>query len=156
MFYNSILIIHVIIAVGLVGLVLIQQGKGADAGAAFGSGASGTVFGSRGSSSFLTRATGILATLFFISSLTLAYMAAQQNKPASIVDQLEKHEQVIEQPVRDQDIPVVPAPEPRSEQSKATESDVPVAADSAAPTATDEVPTAAPASEPTTGGKTSN
>ncbi len=156
MFYNSILIIHVIIAVGLIGLVLIQQGKGADAGAAFGSGASGTVFGSRGSSSFLTRATGILATLFFISSLTLAYMAAQQNKPASIVDQLDKHEQVIEQPAVDQDIPVVPAAEPPAEQSKATESDVPVAADSAVPASANEVPVAEPATEPTQDGKTSN
>ncbi|MBL1432581.1 MAG: preprotein translocase subunit SecG, partial [Gammaproteobacteria bacterium] len=56
------LLIHVVIAVALVGLVLLQHGKGADAGAAFGSGASQTVFGSQGSGSFLTRATGILAT----------------------------------------------------------------------------------------------
>jgi len=69
-----ILIIHVIIAVVLVGLILIQHGKGADAGAAFGSGASSTVFGSQGSASFLTRLTAGLATAFFITSLSLAYM----------------------------------------------------------------------------------
>ncbi len=73
--YSILLIVHVVIAVVLVGLVLIQHGKGADAGAAFGSGASGTVFGSRGSSSFLTRTTGLLAASFFVTSLTLAIMA---------------------------------------------------------------------------------
>ena len=66
MLHNVLLVIHVLVAAGVVGLVLIQQGKGADAGAAFGGGASSTVFGSRGSSSFLTRATGVLATIFFI------------------------------------------------------------------------------------------
>ena len=89
MLHNVILIIHVLIAVGLIGLVLIQQGKGADAGAAFGGGASGTVFGAEGASSFLTRSTAILAILFFISSLTLTYLATQRVKPESIVDQVE-------------------------------------------------------------------
>ncbi|MEJ2141444.1 MAG: preprotein translocase subunit SecG [Gammaproteobacteria bacterium] len=86
MLHNIILIIHVVIAISLIGLVLIQQGKGADAGAAFGSGASGTVFGSRGASSFLTRTTAILATAFFITSLTLTYLAAQREQPESVVD----------------------------------------------------------------------
>jgi preprotein translocase subunit SecG len=70
-------VVHLFVAIGLVGLVLIQHGKGADAGAAFGSGASSTVFGSRGSGSFLSRATAILAALFFITSLALAWMAMQ-------------------------------------------------------------------------------
>jgi len=79
-------IAHVFLCVGLIGLILIQHGKGADAGAAFGSGASGTVFGSQGSSSFLTRTTGILATIFFITCLTLAYFSIQQIKtPQSVV-----------------------------------------------------------------------
>jgi len=65
MLYNIILVVHVLIATGLIALVLLQQGKGADAGAAFGAGASGTVFGSQGSASFLTRTTAALATLFF-------------------------------------------------------------------------------------------
>lgn len=70
---SIILSIHVIIAVVLIGLILVQHGKGADAGAAFGSGASSTVFGSQGSASFLTRLTAGLATAFFLTSLALAY-----------------------------------------------------------------------------------
>ena len=73
---NTILvIIHLFLAMGLIGLILIQHGKGADAGAAFGSGASATVFGASGSANFLSRATGILALLFFITSLALAWFS---------------------------------------------------------------------------------
>lgn len=86
MLHNVILVIHVLVAIGVIGLVLIQQGKGADAGAAFGGGASSTVFGSQGSSSFLTRATGILAAIFFITSLSLAYLSIQDISPTSVVD----------------------------------------------------------------------
>ncbi len=75
---SILLIVHVIIAATLIVLVLMQQGKGADAGAAFGSGASATVFGSQGSSSFMTRLTAILAAAFFIISLTLAYLNSQK------------------------------------------------------------------------------
>ena len=71
--FSIVLGVHVLISALIIGLVLMQHGKGADAGAAFGSGASGTVFGAQGSASFLSRATAILATLFFITSLTLAY-----------------------------------------------------------------------------------
>ena len=70
-----IMILHLFLAVGIIGLVLIQRGKGADAGAGFGSGASGTVFGARGSASFLSRTTGVFAGLFFITSLSLAYFS---------------------------------------------------------------------------------
>ncbi len=73
-----VLIIHTLIALGIVALVLLQRGKGADAGAAFGAGASGTVFGARGSGSFFSRATAVLATAFFASSLTLAYLSSQR------------------------------------------------------------------------------
>ena len=73
-----ILVIHVFLAIGIIGLVLLQRGKAADAGAGFGAGASGTVFGARGSASAFSRATAILATLFFITSLTLAYMAGRR------------------------------------------------------------------------------
>lgn len=66
---------HVIIAVSIIVLVLMQQGKGADMGAAFGSGSSGSVFGASGSGNFLSRTTAIVATLFFITSLSLTYMA---------------------------------------------------------------------------------
>lgn len=77
-----ILVIHVLAAVCLIVLVLLQHGKGADAGAAFGSGASQTMFGSAGSLPFLVKVTAILATIFFISSLTLGYMTAREAKNA--------------------------------------------------------------------------
>ena len=84
---SMVLIGHTLVAVLIIVLVLLQRGKGADAGAAFGSGASGTVFGARGSSSFFSRATGILATIFFISSLTLAYMSSQRSSgPESLLE----------------------------------------------------------------------
>ena len=70
--YQAIIIIHVLLGLGIIGLVLMQQGKGADAGAAFGTGASGSVFGAQGAASFLSRTTAILATLFFSTSLGLA------------------------------------------------------------------------------------
>ncbi len=79
------LIIHVIVCLGIIGLVLIQHGKGADAGAAFGSGASGTVFGSGGSASFLTRLTALFATGFFVSSLLLAMFAGTYQSGESVV-----------------------------------------------------------------------
>lgn len=75
--YAGLVIVQVVIAIAIIGLVLLQQGKGADMGAAFGAGASGTVFGSRGSANFLSRTTAVLAALFFIVSLTLAYLANQ-------------------------------------------------------------------------------
>ncbi|MEH6355655.1 MAG: preprotein translocase subunit SecG [Marinobacter sp.] len=77
-----VVVLHVVIAVALVGLVLIQQGKGADAGAAFGGGASQTVFGSQGSGSFLTRFTTFLAIAFFVTSFTLAIFAKQRAEVA--------------------------------------------------------------------------
>jgi len=87
---KGVLIAHTLIALGIIALVLLQRGKGADAGAAFGSGASGTVFGSRGSGSFFSRATAVLATAFFISSLTLAYLSAQHvTTEESLIDSAE-------------------------------------------------------------------
>ncbi len=77
-----VVVLHVVIAVALVGLVLIQQGKGANAGAAFGGGASQTVFGSEGSGSFLTRATTLLAIVFFVTSFSLAVFAKQRAEVA--------------------------------------------------------------------------
>jgi preprotein translocase subunit SecG len=70
-----VLVIHVLAALGVIGLVLLQHGKGADVGAAFGSGASGSLFGATGSANFLSRTTSILAAVFFLSSLGLAYLA---------------------------------------------------------------------------------
>lgn len=78
--YQLVLLAHVFIAVLLIALVLIQHGKGADIGAAFGSGASNTVFGSQGSGSFLFKLTGSLAIGFFVTSLTLSYLVASEYK----------------------------------------------------------------------------
>jgi preprotein translocase subunit SecG len=105
MIYNIILAVFVVVSVALIALILIQQGKGAEAGAAFGSGASGTVFGARGSASFLTRTTGILAALFFILSLTLAYLSNQQVKPASVLEKVQQQETPVTQEVPAADIP---------------------------------------------------
>jgi preprotein translocase subunit SecG len=79
-------VIHLFLAIGLIGLILIQHGRGADAGAAFGSGASATVFGARGSGSFLSRTTAILATLFFVTSVVMAYYAQRVEAPAGLMD----------------------------------------------------------------------
>lgn len=85
--YQALVIVHVLIAVSIIGMVLLQQGRGADAGAGFGGGASNTLFGARGSASFLSRTTAILAVLFFSSSLVLAYLGDKQdNKRPDIMD----------------------------------------------------------------------
>ncbi len=82
-----VLMAHTVIAIVIIVLVLLQRGKGADAGAAFGAGASGTVFGSRGSSNFFSRATAILAAAFFASSLALAYLSSQEaERPESLIE----------------------------------------------------------------------
>lgn len=96
-----VVVVHVVIAVGLVGLILIQQGKGADAGAAFGGGASQTVFGSQGSGSFLTRVTSVLALVFFITSFSLAIFAKQRAEVAGEAG-IPTVEQVDERPAEGQ------------------------------------------------------
>jgi preprotein translocase subunit SecG len=85
-----VLIVHVCTALAIIGLVLLQHGKGADVGAAFGSGASGSLFGATGSANFLSRTTAILAVVFFLSSLGLAYLANVKPKSAgSVMDQVQ-------------------------------------------------------------------
>jgi preprotein translocase subunit SecG len=86
MLQTIVLVAHVGIALLIIGLVLLQRGKGADAGTGFGAGASGTVFGARGSATFFSRMTGVLATLFFITSLGLAYLATQRTAPTSLLE----------------------------------------------------------------------
>jgi preprotein translocase subunit SecG len=86
MLHSIVLVAHVFVALMIVGLVLLQRGKGAEAGTGFGAGASGTVFGARGSANFLSRATGLLATVFFITSLALAYLSTQRTEPTSLLE----------------------------------------------------------------------
>jgi preprotein translocase subunit SecG len=85
MWITIVLIVHVLAALGVIGLVLLQHGKGADVGAAFGSGASGSLFGATGSANFLSRTTAILAAVFFLSSLGLAYLANLKPKSGGSV-----------------------------------------------------------------------
>jgi len=75
---SVVVVLHVLIALAIIGLVLLQHGKGADMGSGFGGGASGSLFGATGSANFLSRTTAVLATLFFVTSLGLAYLAASK------------------------------------------------------------------------------
>ena len=82
-------VVHVVTAVVLIGLVLIQHGKGADMGAAFGSGSAGSLFGSSGSANFLSRSTAVAATIFFITSLSLTYIYSRPAKEQSVLDKVD-------------------------------------------------------------------
>lgn len=89
--FKVVLVVHVLIGLGVIGLVLMQHGKGADAGAAFGGGGggggAGSLFGSSGSANFLSRTTAILATAFFLTAMTLSFVAAtSQRAPSSIME----------------------------------------------------------------------
>ena len=102
---NIVWVAHVILAVVLVVLVLVQHGKGADMGAAFGTGSAGSVFGSSGSANFLSRSTAVVAAMFFITSLSLTYIYSQPTQFQGVMD---KHE--ASQP-KQQVVPAVPGGE---------------------------------------------
>ncbi|HEX6638891.1 MAG TPA: preprotein translocase subunit SecG [Steroidobacteraceae bacterium] len=116
-------ILQVISALGIIGLVLLQRGKGADAGAGFGAGASGTVFGARGASTGLSRMTAIFAAVFMINSLALTYMfqRQQQDAPQSLIERAQQGDAapapaapaITPAPAPDADaVPTTPAPQP--------------------------------------------
>ena len=84
------LVVQVLVAVGLIAMVMLQQGRGADAGAAFGSGGAGTLFGARGPATLLTRITAVLAAVFFINSIALSYLATQTVERRSVVERFEQ------------------------------------------------------------------
>jgi preprotein translocase subunit SecG len=100
--YQLIIIVHVLLGLGIIGLVLMQQGRGADAGAAFGSGASGSVFGAQGSASFLSRITAIFAALFFSTSLGLAFLSGHNT---AAVDLMQESAPAVEK--NTSDVPVI-------------------------------------------------
>ena len=104
---SLVIFVHVIVAIGITGLVLIQHGKGADMGASFGSGASQTIFGSVGSGNALTKSTSWLATVFFATSLVLALFAKQQSGQSIEDDGLIQNTGVINEIPAVQDVPVV-------------------------------------------------
>jgi preprotein translocase subunit SecG len=107
--HTIVLVIHVLAALGVIALVLLQHGKGADMGAAFGSGASGSLFGVTGASNFLSRATAILITVFFTTSITLAYLGSQKSGSSLM---LERANAVapVQAPQAGKEIPAAPAP----------------------------------------------
>jgi preprotein translocase subunit SecG len=117
--FTLILVVDVIVALIIIGLVLLQHGKGADVGAAFGSGASGSLFGASGSANFLSRTTGILATVFFLTTFVLAYLVTHKPRTSGGVMDTVKEQPVQQVPAS----PVVPdaAKAPEAEKSKANE-----------------------------------
>jgi preprotein translocase subunit SecG len=113
MLQQILLALHLLLSLGIIGLVLLQRGKGADAGAGFGSGASGTVFGARGSATFLSKSTAVLVACFFVTSLSLAYLASHRgasSAPKSLLDQLPAPAKPA--PVTTLPPPAAPAPAP--------------------------------------------
>ncbi len=101
-------VVHILTAVVLIGLVLMQHGKGADMGAAFGSGSAGSLFGSSGSANFLSRSTGIAAAIFFVTSLTLTYYHGHQSQNLGVMEKVESANTA--QPAAAQPAGVQPAP----------------------------------------------
>jgi preprotein translocase subunit SecG len=135
MLETVLLVVHLLIAVAICGFVLLQHGKGADMGAAFGSGASGSLFGAAGSANFLSRTTAILAAVFFLSSLGLTWFGSRQGGPSGVMQQ-----GVMEKMApKTSDIPAAPGAPPAT----APATDPAKAADPAKPA----TPPAAPAAD---------
>ncbi len=130
MIEKLLLIVHLVMAVALVALVLLQQGKGAQAGAAFGGGGSSqSLFGSRGSANFMTRTTAVIATIFFLTTLSLAYLYATRTSSTSIISTGSVVEQVeiVPEQAPESDVPMVPADEPSIDSTaEGANTDVPV------------------------------
>ena len=110
---SLLLIFHVTIAILIVALILVQKGKGADMGSAFGAGASGTIFGAKGSANFLSRTTAVLATIFFLTSLTLAYVNKGTVKTESVLDQVQTIVPEEDEVNRSKPLPSIPLDIPR-------------------------------------------
>lgn len=106
-----VLVIHAIAALGVIGLVLLQHGKGADMGASFGSGASGSLFGVSGSANFMSRATAVFVVIFFSTSLTLAYMASHKEGGGSVVKAMATQSKVVDNAKTDKSATTTAAPE---------------------------------------------
>lgn len=104
-----ILVLHVLAALCVIGLVLMQQGKGADMGAAFGSGSAGSVFGSSGSANFLSRSTAVLAAVFFLTSMGLTYLASNKGQQEGVMSTV--REEPID-PAKAVPAPTLPASQP--------------------------------------------
>jgi preprotein translocase subunit SecG len=127
---NVLIVLHVLVALAIIGLVLLQHGKGADMGSGFGGGASGSLFGATGSANFLSRSTAVLAALFFVLSLTLAWVATNRGgggEAGGVMDTVRQQREPAK------DVPKPPAqeskpaetPKPPAEAPKAPEKQVP-------------------------------
>ena len=103
--YQALLVIYLLVSIALIGFILIQQGKGADAGASFGGGASGTIFGSAGSANFLSRTTAILAIIFFTISIVIGNINSHRNNV--VQGKFDDWSQTAEQLQQKQDVPVL-------------------------------------------------
>ena len=114
-----ILAVHLVVALAIIGLIMLQQGKGADMGASFGAGASQTLFGSDGSGNVLTRATGWLVVLFFASSFGLALLATQKTVVVDDIGLTIPTAMEVQQPVLESDLPVVDNTTPAAVPSEA-------------------------------------
>jgi len=116
-----ILLLHVIAAVGVIGLVLLQHGKGADMGASFGSGASGSLFGATGSANFLSRSTAVCAAVFFLTSMGLTYVTSHKPQQGSVMDSHKTEQPATQSPAPASaatDKPAQPAPADGSSKAK--------------------------------------
>ena len=123
--FTVVIVLHVLVALTIIGLVLLQHGKGADMGSGFGGGSSGSLFGATGSANFLSRVTAALATLFFLTSLGLAYFATHRPKTSgSIMDAVKG-----EQPQGTKAAPAAPAPAADAPKPAAPEGSKPAAAE---------------------------
>jgi preprotein translocase subunit SecG len=121
---NVAIVVHVLVAIAIIGLVLLQHGKGADMGSGFGGGASGSLFGATGSANFLSRTTAVLAAVFFASSLGLAYLATTKPREAgSVVDRAPAAQPKAE----------AAKPEPKNEKPQGAEPGVPAPAPKSVP-----------------------
>ena len=147
LWYTAMIVLHVVIALAIIGLVLLQHGKGADMGSGFGGGASASLFGATGSANFLSRTTAVLATVFFILSLALAYFASNRPKSESgILDAVKTEKPASDVPQAPQK-PGAEAPKPAAELAKPAAEEAKPAAEAAKP-ATDAAKPGADAAKP--------
>ena len=133
--YTVMIVLHVVIALAIIGLVLLQHGKGADMGSGFGGGASASLFGATGSANFLSRTTAVLATVFFVLSLALAYFASNRPKSESgILDAVKTEKPASDVPRPASDVPQPPQ-KPAAEAAKPAADAAKPAAEAAKPAA---------------------
>jgi preprotein translocase subunit SecG len=128
---NVLIVLHVLVALAIIGLVLLQHGKGADMGSGFGGGASGSLFGATGSANFLSRSTAVLAAIFFLLSLALAWVATNRSSeqgPGGVIDAVRQQQEPakdVPKPEAQKPAAEAPKPAPAPEAPKAPEKQVP-------------------------------